>query len=59
MFKVYFKYYLYPPLFDRFVTRPDVKKEKLAEFLDWCLVRMEKANGLYLDASWLQNSCTI
>ena len=33
-------------LFERFVTRPDVKKEKLAEFQDWCLIRMEKANGL-------------
>ena len=33
-------------LLERFVTRPDVKKEKLAEFQDWCLIRMEKANGL-------------
>ena len=35
------------PQFNRFVTRPDVKKERLAEFLDWCLIRMEKAKGLY------------
>ena len=33
-------------LFERFVTRPDVKKQKLAEFQDWCLIGMEKANGL-------------
>ena len=47
---VNFIYILHPPLVNRFVTRPDVKKEQLAEFLDWCLMRMEKANGLYLDA---------
>jgi len=33
--------------FERFVTRPDVKKENLAEFQDWCLIRMEKAHGLW------------
>ena len=29
----------------RFVTRPDVKKQKLAEFLDWSLETLTKANG--------------
>ncbi|XP_068671771.1 tubulin-specific chaperone D-like isoform X2 [Montipora foliosa] len=28
----------------KFVTRPDVKKERLAEYLDWSLVNMENAN---------------
>ncbi|CAH3037220.1 unnamed protein product [Porites lobata] len=28
----------------KFVTRPDVKKEKLAEYLDWSLMTMDKAN---------------
>ncbi|PFX29522.1 tubulin-specific chaperone D-like isoform X1 [Stylophora pistillata] len=37
----------------KFVTRPDVKKEKLAEFLDWCLIRMEKANGETMDGMLL------
>ena len=30
----------------RFVTRPDVKKERLAEYLDWSLVNVENANGM-------------
>ncbi|XP_020626615.1 tubulin-specific chaperone D-like isoform X1 [Orbicella faveolata] len=37
----------------KFVTRPDVKKEKLAEFQDWCLIRMEKANGETMDGMLL------
>lgn len=37
----------------KFVTRPDVKKEKLAEFLDWCLMRMERANGETMDGMLL------
>ena len=34
------------PFLTRFVTRPDVKKEKLAEYLDWSLMTMDKANSL-------------
>lgn len=30
----------------KFVTRPDVKKERLPEYLDWSLFNMEKATGL-------------
>lgn len=42
--KISYKFIL---IYERFVTRPDVKKEKLAEFLDWSLIGMDKANGLY------------
>ena len=32
----------------RFITRPDVKDEKMTEFIDWALTVMSKANTLVL-----------
>ena len=29
----------------RFVSRPDLKKEKLPEFLDWCLRTLATTDG--------------
>ena len=32
-------------MLSKFLTRPDVRKEKLPAFLDWCLIRMKNING--------------
>ena len=34
-------------MLSRFMTRPDVKKHKLPEFLDWCLIRLKSMNSKY------------
>ena len=34
-------------LMGRFMTRPDVKKQKLPDFIDWMMKSMEKADCKY------------
>ena len=31
----------------RFMTRPDVKRKKLPEFLDWCLTNLKTADSAF------------
>ena len=34
-------------MLSKFLTRPDVKKQKLAEFFNWALLAMKTADGTF------------
>ncbi|XP_068120196.1 tubulin-specific chaperone D-like [Hyperolius riggenbachi] len=36
-------------LVSKFITRPDVKQKRMADFLDWCLLTLSKASDLTMD----------